>query len=404
MNQSELAKKAFLEKIEQRELKKDRKESLDGDFEIHKLPHPKRAKMSNLKKQMDDTFQGIDEFTTFYLNEFDGVCGHMEAVIWNNASTRHMATNRSTGIEQRNNPLLHPFTAFKRLEKHQGPIITIDPDLYEMLKTSDISDTLPASMFQIPFKSIYLEFPLDNELRLHNAKSEEYLFEGCYISQLDNFMEIGDSDFNQFIGTDVANSRQYQVCMVGRPMDGDLNLRKGGYADDMTVNIDIVIPENVDMTLNQLMDRTSEYLQMRYDLSGQGKAHLDLYRPVVEQATKMLLFMNSNHFRREFQKPESEAKENLDRMKNPAKKRKYERKTRALYDRIYVTASNEARAGFSKPQGGVQKKIHPRRGHLRRQPYGSRNNPKYKVIFIPPTIVGPKQGVPGHSKDYEMRM
>lgn len=69
------------------------------------------------------------------------------------------------------------------------------------------------------------------------------------------------------------------------------------------------------------------------------------------------------------------------------------------HTKVLIEAHDEDRASLSGGDGSLRRmvRLHLRRGHSRCQPYGPRDNPQYKIIWIEPVLVGyAEEGVVTH--------
>lgn len=376
---------------------------LDAQRSLYMLPHHKRFSITQSERMTEFSFPGLIEEIDDFVRNVNGSGFLLEHASKQTGEFNGYVDRFSGAAGETVGAQLHLLIAWRRFVVSGGTTITMDPDLYELLNLTDIGANMPVSYFSPPYPCNYFELPVTTKLTSHHPASGEHLIEGFYLNRIDNSLEV--SELYNAIGADPASSRHYEVVVVSRPLDTNLVPKENGLMDDQFYYADFIVPDEDNIELAGLVDRHIQYFKTvdtdvrvaTYDEIGWSYAN---WRALLELAAKLLIFMASPEVRRETHMDATEIQKAMDRVKNPAKRRKHEKKLRSAYDRIVISAPKEGK-GIGEGEGSRSVSTHWRRGHFRNQPTGPRDNPVYHPRWIAPMLIG-KEGLPT-TKDYHLK-
>ena len=267
---------------------------------------------------------------------------------------------------------------------------TITDKTSQILAFSDLAKNAPASLFRLPFDTIYLqlsETPI-LDLEVYNIETGMHPFEGCYLVErtLERLPSTKMGLFNKLGYKKDQPYRTYDILSVGSSKD------PSNAYDDATHFFKLYIQGDdrpITEIINIHIDHYRNFKHKEDGLTPMAQGEVETASKILEQIVKSLVYLNSDGVtKREFHELHA-LKKRINSV--GAKKRgRLERKLEKTYDYTLIGPSGEAINYNAMNHSSVAsgRKAHWRRGHQRWQPFGSREEPEYKSIWIEPMVIG----------------
>lgn len=286
------------------------------------------------------------------------------------------------------------------------PTFMVEQSLCEGLIETNFGMNTPSNFLRSPLPYCYIEFGDQRNLgvKVYNSSSGLHEVEGVYISDTpyDKRMQTQLIDFlveANAIDLTSDSLRYIELEFTGSP------LHKNNVLDDATFNISLFVDDNKALTVEDIFSLHVSYYQNfdkkshLFHASHMGDEDAACLKPLLELLIKTLIFINSDLSTRRNITNRADLEKQLNGLKNPAKRRKLQRKLYAAQD--YILISSAAVLGYVGAGGSsAGKSTHWRRGHFRNQPHGEGLS-QVKVIWIQPTLIGVGSAQP---KTYKVTM
>jgi hypothetical protein len=286
------------------------------------------------------------------------------------------------GLFQNSREILDALVLRTLLYHHQVSIFQTTDALESMLQATDLGDDLPASLFQTPFRNIFIQFGETTPfpITLHDPSSGDHAIEGCYV-------------FSGDIGTitDPERSvRGFRIMLFGSPSG------KSCLYDDTFAHIAVPIHDET-LPIGEII----QYAVDKFLAANLNVRNAHAYAEIGKHVAKVLLYMGLKDARQAVRNDASEAVRRLAAIKSTAKRIKAQRQMDRLYDRIVV---GPVSSPIHRAPGTGHRTLHAhlRRGHFRMQPYGPKQALR-RPQWIAPTLVGGAQSDCPPARPYIVR-
>lgn len=293
-------------------------------------------------------------------------------------------------------------------------VYSVSPDLCRMLQHTRL-DNVPNNLIRMPSKDFYLTIPRGTWPDLERPKYlegtwgvKEGYIDGFHVHVL-KFNEMSDED-REFYSQDYPVDILHRAIHI-QPMS-ILQARTGQTVSTpsnpyiIPINDDYDLGTSIQVIKNSMIDakRTEEDMQTFLNIVNFVSAAL-IY--ATSKGADVILSKNSKLYAQwaDIKADEKMMKSMTKRQRkgiNAALTRAASTKTKYLGGGLVMI---DRHGDFHKTGAAkaTRKKtaMHYRQGHFRVQPYGPRDAPEYKTIFIAPQIVG--SGAPLQHKPHHMR-
>jgi hypothetical protein len=325
----------------------------------------------------------FDKTVAFLIKEVESV----KDIVEDKFSEQTKGAQRNTGVIMN---LVGPHRFFL-----QGkPMFLVEQTLCEGLVHTNFGMDTPSQYLRSPLPYCYIEFgdKRDLDVSVYNELSGLHQVEGVYISEYphDERMQshlMAFLEARNAFNPNSANVRYIELEFTGSPIGKEHAL------DDATFNISLVIDDDAMLTVEEIYQLHVEYYQEMHETNQLFKAtRIDdttaqCFKPLLELLIKCLIFINCDLSTQVKVLDRTALEKQLNGLKNPAKRRKLQRKINSSKDYILVTSKDKIE--YQSAASGVNGKMsaHWRRGHFRNQRYGEELS-KTKILWIQPALIG----------------
>jgi len=269
-----------------------------------------------------------------------------------------------------------------------NPIYQFTPQLLTMMDNTEIDDSIPASIFKLPYPSgIYIHIGNDPEterLLSDTNRSNNNEVVGVYVFSASQFSQKVEKLYQEKYGQSPQAHYDLIWVIAGRSNDNPSEFHHGVVFSSLEITdlnkpiLEFVNVSGASMLAEYMLDDGLDELS-RAQNAQTIKEHVDLI-------VKLLLYCNCKQARIEEHPEYTQLMEEASAKKG--KKRKIaERRAAQKWD--YIRVGPEDYDQETGEPTGTTKTAHWRRGHFRMQKYGPKLALK-KLIFIEPTLVGAK--------------
>lgn len=294
------------------------------------------------------------------------------------------------------------FLLFSRTGKN---IFHIAPALVEMLRATSVDDICLAEI-KLPYRFFYLSFGRLEQLQIRDSKTRICFIEGAYFQ---DEWEIGIPTHISLIACQDGQYRPGWELIYDRFMD-----KKPGMS----------IKEDLDQENEQLRTEQNEGpwvswveahqregepdpIMMEAEINKQAfdVLNIEVFQEAIKLIVNSLCYINAYKDDVSLQFPIGAPKrllEKLSHTKSPKQKKKILSELDAMgYTRIRICGQN-IQQEYERSLSGREMKSHWRRGHWRKQAYGTGLSER-RLLWIRPTLVRPDKGPPTSGHVYELQ-
>lgn len=325
----------------------------------------------------------FDKTVAFLIKEVESV----KDIVEDKFSEQTKGAQRNTGVIMN---LVGPHRFFL-----QGkPMFLVEQSLCEGLVHTNFGMNTPSQYLRSPLPYCYIEFgdKRDLDVFVFNEMSGLHQVEGVYISEYphDERMQshlMAFLEARNAFDPKSANVRYIELEFTGTPIGKEHAL------DDATFNISLVIDDDAMLTVEEIYQLHVEYYQEMQETNLLFKAtRIDdttaqCFKPLLELLIKCLIFINCDLSTQVKVLDRTALEKQLNGLKNPAKRRKLQRKINSSKDYILVTSKDKLEYSSSPSSDSSKVSAHWRRGHFRNQRYGEEFS-KTKILWIQPALIG----------------
>lgn len=295
---------------------------------------------------------------------------------------------------QRNTGVIMNLVGPHRFFLQGKPMFLVEQSLCEGLVHTNFGMNTPSQYLRSPLPYCYIEFGDKRNLDVfvYNEMSGLHQVEGVYISEYphDERMQSYLMEFLQAknaYNPKSENVRYIELEFTGSPIG------KQHALDDATFNISLLIDDDAMLTVEEIYQLHVEYYQEMQASNSLFKAKridetsAQCFKPLLELLIKCLIFINCDLSMQVKVLDRTVLEKQMNGLKNPAKRRKLQRKINSSKD--YILVSSKEKLEYSSSQSSDNSKVaaHWRRGHFRNQRYGEELS-KTKILWIQPALIG----------------
>lgn len=252
-------------------------------------------------------------------------------------------------------------------------LFRLEDDLVELLGVTDMADDVPVEFLKLPFPRCYVELGTRRDLaaQVPNDVSGNHVLEGAYFES----------------GYHPARGKGTYILMTGSP------LGKSHCMDDATHAV-FLSTQDPSQSLSQAMadafdSAVSQSVEGGYRVPQRANFVEALHN--LQWLMKALLYIGLPEARKTLALERSELQRQLPGLKSPGKKAKLSRRIAHSHDVVWVHAPSVQTEPAADMGQGSSRAGHWRRGHYRRQAFGTAYSQR-KLIFIAPIRVGSGEG------------
>lgn len=410
-SQDEMQEKGF-----EAVFKKNSSRALNSNDEwVYDLPHPVRKQWAGIMPLHVELMIQEQQAVTAMMDmlaEREIDIGHfVKRMLYESDSLKKLAMEGNMHLSSSNlgalDPTIHPHVYYAKGSR----MFKLEDRLTEMLNKTDLGMKTPSGFVAPPYSNIFLHAAPD--FTIYNAQSGDHPVDGFYINSyvipdeafthlfreltsIGLFQHLAEKGLLTEAGGDV---RVFELLAVGRPKRNVVDDASFSFTiafQDPARSVQEVVDEHCYYYGNKVANCNRNVLE-GINFENADELHQKQLKNCVEFVVKALLYINSEDSTRSKVMELSDLKMKMHGLKNPAKKRKLQRKLDHACDYTLIGFKGEYESTGGPGTG--TKSTHWRRGHFREQRYGE-NRSKSKMIMIQPTIVG--KGKPT-TKEYKVK-
>lgn len=297
--------------------------------------------------------------------------------------------------------------------RHRGNNIFYFPnEVSNLFKHTNI-DEISIGNLKFPYKTFYLAFGLQDEFDIGSNENSGHYFDGAYIDNLDettlsvrltslsnnyNSKEyrswLEEPDITFFIGLEFQNESEYLIDGIDRFIE-NYKIKFNKIDEQLTEN------EIVDENTN-ILKKDDFFRKKRIKRITQNTEKFRDIAKLIFNAICYLTHENKNIIENYTNSPLPSLINNLKKAKNSHEKKRIEAKIKkGGHTKIKICGHDIMKSINSETNTGKELSTHWRRGHWRRQPFGSDMN-EIKLIWIKPTLVRKDKGSSEYGHIYDV--
>ena len=268
-------------------------------------------------------------------------------------------------------------------------IFVFTPELVEAFGRTDVED-IPTNILRPPFPAFYLKFGHRTEIK--TVPNSDRFLDGAYIYEWRNGLTV---NYTQC-------SSDHQIGSIGLSFYLDLSKSETVGA---ALSSGIKVTDEIDREETEKAKQFGTAYDLRRDTEQERQALQEYGIPIFREVTKLVInclafiLFEKDSVKEDWMGAPASMVEKLEKSSTPKEQLRNTSKLLAQgFTKIHLCDTRIDSA--TENETGREVRSHWRRGHWRRQPFGSGLS-QLRLTWIRPTIVRADKGQPSHGHIYE---